>query len=429
VFPPDAATPAQVARVREVAALLGAEHLLRRSVLELSRGEGRRVLLARALAPGPALLVLDEPCEGLDARSREAFLHHVSAVLRRGTAVVLATHREEELVPEISRVAEVREGRVSVREREREPGERERERERERVRVHVHDHDHDHLSGVAPLLFDARQVTVLVDGRAVLSDLDFTLRRGERVAVLGANGAGKSTFLRLLAGDEQPARGRIGRLDLGEQASAFDLRGRIGLVSPELQARHRFDATGEAVVLSGFQGTIGLAEAPTEAPSPAPLRGADAVRGQTPSPAPLRGADAVRGQAPSPAPLRGADAVRGPEARARARETLARLGIAHLAARHLLTLSYGELRRLLLARALAPAPEVLLLDEPLAGLDPAARAWVIGTVAQACDAGAALVAVTHHQDDLPPGISRVLSLEGGRLRGPRISFRPGSLAG
>ena len=121
-------------------------------------------------------------------------------------------------------------------------------------------------------------------------------------------------------------------------------------------------------MLSGFHGTIGLAEPPTA------------------------------------------------DERAGAHEALARLGISHLAGRHLLTLSYGELRRLLLARALAPAPAVLLLDEPLAGLDAAARAWVIRTVARACDAGAALVTVTHHADELPPGITRVLALEGGRLR-------------
>jgi molybdate transport system ATP-binding protein len=391
VFPPEAATPAETARVREVAALLGVAPLLGRSILELSRGEGRRVLLARALAPGPDLLVLDEPCEGLDARSRDAFLHHVSAVLRSGTGVVLATHREEELVPEIERVAEVREGKVTLRDRRPgpgrgagpgrgpqprlrlrprpgpRPGPRPPVEDEDKVEDDVQDHDQDQVQDEVAL-FTASKVTVLVEGRAILSGLDFTLRARERVAVLGPNGAGKSTFLRLLAGDEQPARGSIARLDLGERADAYALRGRIGLVSPELQARHRFDATGEAVVLSGFQGTIGLAEEP---------------------------ADAERRQA---------------------REALARLGIPHLAARHLLTLSYGELRRLLLARALAPRPAVLLLDEPLAGLDPAARAWVVRTVAEACDAGAALVAVTHHRDELPPGISRVLALEDGKLR-------------
>jgi len=104
------------------------------------------------------------------------------------------------------------------------------------------------------------------------------------------------------------------------------------------QARHRFDAVGEDVVLSGFEGTVGLAEDP------------------------------------------------GPAARARAAEVLAALGVAHLARRHLLTLSYGELRKLLVARALAPGPEVLLLDEPLAGLDAASRDWINRAVAQAFDA-------------------------------------------
>ena len=384
VFAAAAATPAQAARVREVAALLGVAHLLGRSILELSRGEGRRVLLARALAPGPELLLLDEGCEGLDQRSRGVLLEHVSAVLRGGTGIVMATHREEELVPEIARVAEVREGRVSVRELTigvaPGPGPGPGPGPRPGPSFELEHHDQDQLQPkvkalvqvqvqvqVQERLFDVRGVTVLVDGRAVLSGIDFVLRRGERVAVVGPNGAGKSTFLRLLAGEEQPASGRILRLGLGERACAFDLRGRVGVVSPELQARHRFDATGEAVVLSGFQGTIGLAEQPSDAE------------------------------------------------RARAREALARFGISHLAARHLLTLSYGELRRLLLARALAPDPAVLLLDEPLAGLDPAARAWVVRTVTRACDAGAALVTVTHHADELPPGIARVLALEGGRL--------------
>jgi molybdate transport system ATP-binding protein len=289
-------------------------------------------------------------------------------VLRGGTAVAMATHREEEIPEEIVRVAEVGGGRVKVRERDldldRDP-DRDRDRDRDPHR------DRDPGRDLPPVVFSASNVTVLVEGRPVLSGIDFTLRRGERVAVLGPNGAGKSTFLRLLAGDEQPARGAIRRLDLGARAAASDLRGRIGTVSPELQARHRFDATGEAVVLSGFQGTIGLAEEPS------------------------------------------------PDERALAHEAMARLGIAHLASRHLLTLSYGELRKLLVARALAPRPEVLLLDEPLAGLDPASRAWIVRTVARAADEGAALVTVTHHRDELPPGIARVLSLERGRLREDR----------
>ena len=112
VWPPEAATPAQAARVGEVLAELSAAGLAGRSILELSSGEARRVLLARALVNRPRLLLLDEPCHGLDAPARAAFLALVTRVARGGTPVVLATHRHDELIPEITRVAVLHGGRV-----------------------------------------------------------------------------------------------------------------------------------------------------------------------------------------------------------------------------------------------------------------------------------------------------------------------------
>ena len=218
-----------------------------------------------------------------------------------------------------------------------------------------------------PDLFRLSGVTVLVDGRAVLDRVSWRVRRGEAWAVTGPNGAGKSTLLRLLAGEEQPARGTIHRLDLGPRADAAQLRIRLGQVSPELQARHRFDASGADLVLSGFEGTIGLAGAPSA------------------------------GQ------------------RRQAAAALAGLGLARLARRRILTCSYGELRLLLLARALAPAPDVLLLDEPFAGLDPRARAILGAAVERAVRAGVGLVLVTHHEDEVPAVVRRRARLEGGRL--------------
>ncbi|MGC3996669.1 MAG: ATP-binding cassette domain-containing protein [Anaeromyxobacter sp.] len=97
-----------------------------------------------------------------------------------------------------------------------------------------------------------------------------------------------------------------------------------------------------------------------------------------------------------------------------AAETAARLGTEPLLDRRIHTLSYGELRKLLLARALAPAPEALLLDEPLAGLDPGARAFTQGALERAAAEGVAVVSVSHHLDELPRG-GHALRLEGGRL--------------
>jgi molybdate transport system ATP-binding protein len=214
---------------------------------------------------------------------------------------------------------------------------------------------------------------VLVDGHPVLDRITWSLRAAESWAVVGPNGAGKSTLLRLLAGEEQPAGGTIQRLDLGLRASAQDLHRRVSRVGPELQARHRADPTGEEVVLSGFAGTIGLAEPPSFAE------------------------------------------------RERAAAWMARLGLEPFARRRIHSLSYGELRRLLIARALAPGPEVLLLDEPLAGLDAATRGWMVSTLDRARAGGTSLVVVSHHPDEIPPGVDRLARLERGRItwRGAR----------
>jgi molybdate transport system ATP-binding protein len=377
LWPSEAATPAQAARVREVAATLGIAHLLARSTLELSRGEGRRVLLARALVSRPSALLLDEACDGLDAGARQGFLALVAQALRGGTAVVMATHRPEELLPEM-RVLRVEGGRLVP-----------ADTAADSVTAAATDTATDSATATAtasvslppasapprrwprtldaaPVVFQLSSATVVVEGRAVLSDLDWVVRAGERWSVVGQNGAGKSTLLRLLAGEEQPAHGRVDRLGLGPGAGADDLRGRIGVVSPELQARHRHDARGEDVVLSGFSGSVGLAVAPA------------------------------------------------PVQVARARAAAERLRITGLLGRRIHSLSYGELRKLLLARALAPGPEVLLLDEPLAGLDPGARAWVQDLLEELSRQGPAIVAVSHHLDELPRGGISV-RLVGGRL--------------
>ena len=411
-YPVWPATPARTALVERAAVALGVAPLLRRPLLSLSRGEARRVLVARALAPGPEVLLLDEVCDGLDPAGREALLERIAALAGGGVTVVTATHRDEEVFPGVDRVVRLEGGRVvddratevrstdaratAARPRDVRPadgrsaGARSADARPTDVRptdslptgarsTDAHPSDPGAGSGHAsdarlvdrPVQFDLLEVTVLVEGRPVLDRVTWSIRAGEAWGVTGPNGAGKSTLLRLLAGEEQPATGSIHRLDLGNRADADQVRRRVGLVSPELQTRHRFDAAGDAVVLSGFLGTVGLATSP----SPAERRAAVAA--------------------------------------------LHRLGLAHLRQRSFLSCSYGEQRLLLLARALVARPEALLLDEPFAGLSPEARGAVRDLLASLRRDGTTLVLVSHHEDELDGLVERRVRLAAGRLEPER----------
>jgi molybdate transport system ATP-binding protein len=212
----------------------------------------------------------------------------------------------------------------------------------------------------------------------VLHDVTWTVREGESWAVVGRNGAGKSTLLRLVVGDEQAMPGgRVSRLELGERADVWEVKARVGIVSPELQARHRADLRAEDVVAAGFTASIGLSAEPSAAERDAALR------------------------------------------------CMERVGVGHLAGRRIHAVSYGELRKLLLARALVRDPELLVLDEPCDGLDPESRAAFLDTVDGLCRFGTQVLLVTHHEEDLVPAIRHVLELAAGRVvyRGPRAEWR------
>jgi molybdate transport system ATP-binding protein len=352
-------------RVDEALGFLGLDRLRRRPMVEVSTGEARRALLARALAPGPRVLLLDEFVNGLDAGSRDWMLDAVSSLARRGTPTVMATHRPEELVPEVSHAVILEGGRIVQTGPRDEVEAAWRSLPARHIAAHPLPVPAPRTPGAA--LFEVRG-DVLVDGRRVLRGLDWTLRRGESWAVRGPNGAGKSTFLRLLIGEEHLAPGgRIVRLDLGPSADVREVRARVGLVAPDLQARHRGDATGLEVALSGFPGSIGLGEPPTAA---------------------------QRGIAAG---------------------WLEAVGASQLSARSIQALSYGEMRRLLFARALVTDPEVLLLDEPFNGLEPRARAEAMELVDRLCRAGRTIVLVTHHDDELVPSIRHELRLRDGQV--------------
>lgn len=366
-------------RVRQVVELLGIDHLLRRNVQALSTGELRKVLIARALVSSPRVLVCDEVCDGLDAASRAGLLAALDRAAldraaRGGTQLLLTTHRSEELISAITHKLVLRDGRIvesgelSARSRE---GVASRSRRRQEAEAFADAgtsaSSRRRLRESRPLI-QIEQADVFLNERRVLRDISLEIKSGEHWAVLGPNGAGKSTLLKLIVGDLHPAwGGRVRRFEFTPKNTIWEVKRRIGIVSPELQSNYRDDVTGLEAIASGFTSSIGVMVKPSR--------------------------------------------VQFVEAR----QLAARLGLAKLARKSVLAMSYGEVRRILLARALVHRPDLLICDEPFDGLDAAGRGEIATLLEKVAAAGATLVLVTHHAEDLPACLTHVIELDAGRV--------------
>jgi iron complex transport system ATP-binding protein len=220
-------------------------------------------------------------------------------------------------------------------------------------------------------VLELRGVSVVRDGATLLDRVDWAVQEGDRWVVLGPNGAGKTTLLQIAAALLHPTRGEA--IVLGERLGAvdvFELRPRIGLSSAALADRlPPHERVGDIVVTASY-----------------------AVLG--------RWRERYDGLDLS-----------------RADDLLTALGVAHLRDRTFGTLSEGERKRVQIARALMTDPELMLLDEPAAGLDLGGREDLVrrlGEIAEDVEAPA-LVLVTHHVEEIPPGFTHVLLLRAGRV--------------
>lgn len=214
-------------------------------------------------------------------------------------------------------------------------------------------------------------VGLIRSGNPLLKDLTWRVAPDERWVVLGPNGSGKTTLMTLAAAQQHPTTGtvdvlgeRLGRTDLRE------LRTRIGMTSAALAERIPATERVRDLVVTAAWSVVGRFQ---EQYDPVDL--------------------------------------------ARAEELLAQLGVAGLADRAYGTLSEGERKRVQIARALMPDPELLLLDEPAAGLDLGAREELVSRLAAlAADPdGPTLVLVTHHVEEIPPSFTHLMALRRGRV--------------
>jgi molybdate transport system ATP-binding protein len=341
---------------------LGVGHLAERRFLELSRGEQRRVLIARGVAFEPSVLLLDEPASGLDAEARRE-LSAMLAIVAGEHTIVCAAHEPTDLPAPIERYLLLRGGRI-VGAYTRGP----RDDEPAAAPAPAVDEPDGQLAQTPEAaLIEVVHADIWRGGRRVLRDVSWRLDAGQQWLVTGANGSGKSSFLRLLHGQLRPALGgEIRWPALGNPRNIWALRKQVAWLSPELQAQYRFPSTVRECIGSGFESSVGLTRTLTGAES------------------------------------------------ARVDELVAELELASLAERRLDTLSYGQARRALIGRALVNRPRVLLFDEPWEGLDSAMAELLDRSLRSVIASGTQLVCASHLRTHR--GVfTHALVLEGGEI--------------
>ncbi len=240
------------------------------------------------------------------------------------------------------------------------------------------------INSASPPLLKMHNASVVRNGRRILDNLSLEIREGEHTAILGPNGAGKSSFIRLITREDYPLASDNGvppLLLFGQDLwNVFELRAHLGIISADLQA-HFLNRTmpgrthGLDAVLSGFFASFGIFRhhAVTEA------------------------------------------------IKTQAWRVLELLEAAHLAEAFIETMSTGEIRRILIARALVTEPRALILDEPTTGLDLLARSRFLATLQNIARDGKTIILVTHRVEEIFPEIDRVILLHNGRimLDGPK----------
>ncbi|RZK63031.1 MAG: ATP-binding cassette domain-containing protein [Hymenobacter sp.] len=351
--------------------LLRLSHLQDERLIKLSNGETQRLRLAAALLRNPRLLLLDAPLTGLDAATRAWFEAFLAEVAASDITVVLATAAHE--IPAlVTHVAVLAGQRI------------------ERAVPRAQFQAESMPDAPAPALLDEaelralstpaaaapayhtlvrlRRVSVRYGEKVVLDNLSWEVKPGERWALTGPNGAGKSTLLSLLNGDNPQAYGKdITLFDRrrGTGESIWDIKRNIGYVSPELLHYFPGQLTARQVVETGFADR--LVRAPTT-----------------------------------------------PAQRERAARWLRVLHLAGHADAPLRQLPGSQQRLVLVARALAKSPPLLLLDEPGQGLDAEQAARFRAVLDRLCQAtSVALVYVSHYPAELPASITRALRLHQG----------------
>jgi len=335
---------------------LGLKDSMEKLVISLSSGELRKMQLVKALLTKPKTLIIDNPFIGLDEAARQ----QLKALL-----LLLATDEHITIYIVVARPSDIPDY-VS-----------------EKLEMRNEKHDYagggaaanktNPISHSAPLtshsgrpVVEMRDVGISYGGRTILSNINWTINQGEHWALTGPNGSGKSTLLSLISADNP--QGYACDISLfgrrrGTGETIWDIKRRIGYVSPEMHRSYKHNIPALQIVASGLKDTVGLYTRPNE------------------------------------------------EEKELCRQWLSIFGLKGKEEQPFLTLSSGEQRLVLLARAFVKSPDLLILDEPMHGLDDRNRQMVKDIIADYCSHPTnTLIMVSHYEDELPECIDHRKSL-------------------
>ncbi|WP_428654154.1 ATP-binding cassette domain-containing protein [Runella sp.] len=362
----------------KTARLLSIDHLLERPFVTLSNGETRRMLLARSLLKKPKILLLDNPFSGLDVHSRDVLREALKELKQEGIPVIFVTTSVE--IPEsVTTILELKEGKII-----RQTSDGPLQDYKYKGAVTTDPKSPLEIKGNRPFQSDKatasqhfefavnlRNINVTYGSKKVLVNVNWTIRKGEKWALVGPNGSGKSTLLSLLTADNpQRFANDYDLFDLKRGgASMWDVKSKIGHVSPELHLYFPQETTVFKTIASGFFDATGvyfrkLTEEQIE----------------------------------------------------RTYVVAEWLNVTTLLEKPFKNISKGQQRLVLLARALVKNPPLLILDEPCQGLDFAAVEHFKAVVDTICDTPEhTLIYVSHYPHEIPSCVTQTLRLQDGEV--------------
>ena len=361
----------------QILSLFGIEEFLPKKIIFLSSGELRKFLVIRTLLKRPRVLILDNPFIGLDAPSRAVLVDMLQRMTHlEGVQVILLLSNPEEIPEMITHVLPVKQRRclpTCTREEFLQHSQliaelfpTEGVNAVERVVPIVLPLAEPKEPATHEVTFRMEHVSIKYGNRTILKDLDWEVKNGEKWALFGPNGAGKSTLLSLIYADNPQSYANTLYLfdrKRGSGESIWDIKKRIGYVSPEMHLFYMENVPTLRIVGSGFFDSIGLYRKCTE------------------------------------------------EQEKIALAWMHLLGIEELKECSFLTLSSGEQRLALLARAFVKDPDLIILDEPLHGLDVSNKKRAAAIIEQFCARpGKTLIYVTHYPQELPACVNKQFEL-------------------